>query len=82
MAQVRFGKSDDGTPGHTHPLTRTWKVTSTVFIALSNTSRCISPPAPGLSLLNAKLLRFMYISWSWLSSLQLLFSTARLTLDE
>jgi hypothetical protein len=32
--------------------------------------------------LNAKLLRFMYISWSWLSSLQLLFSTARLTLDE
>ena len=65
-------------PQHTH----TWKVTSTVFIAVSNRSRCISPPAPGRSLLKAKLLRFMYISCSWLSSLQLLFSTARFTFEE
>jgi hypothetical protein len=36
---------------------------------------------PGLSELKAKDLRFRYISWSSLSSSQLLFSTARLTLE-
>mmetsp|Transcript_16829 Transcript_16829/g.55049 ORF Transcript_16829/g.55049 Transcript_16829/m.55049 type:complete len:203 (-) Transcript_16829:3067-3675(-) len=39
-------------------------------------------PAPGVSELNAKLLRLTYISWSWASSFQLEFSTARLTLEE
>ena len=42
----------------------------------------IAPPAPGRSLLNAKLLRLRYISCSCCSSVQLLFSTARLTLLE
>lgn len=44
--------------------------------------RFISPPAPGRSELKAKDLRDRYISCSCCSSLQLEFSTARLTLEE
>ena len=61
---------------------RFWKVTSTLERADLKISVLVSMPAPGVSELIAKDLRLRYMSWSWDSSFQEEFSTARFTLDE